>query len=188
MLSPMNRKAHERAIARGAAKVVRSSMLTGIRTCSGRESGRIQGAPARPSVRGVRCSGPRRLDLRALPWQERRDRLELLAQAFEVPLELSPRVEPEAALVQAMEDGRLEGIGLKDRQSTYRDGSRAGWTKVKDRSWYEREAWRFDRRSSRGASRPLNPTPCDWTVAVKGWHTGGRTVSIRPSCPLELGP
>jgi hypothetical protein len=27
-----------------------------------------------------------------------------------------------------------------------RNGSRAGWTKVKDRSWYEREAWRFDRR------------------------------------------
>jgi hypothetical protein len=21
-----------------------------------------------------------------------------------------------------------------------------GWSKVKDRSWYEREAWRFDRR------------------------------------------
>ena len=27
-----------------------------------------------------------------------------------------------------------------------RDGSRTGWTKVKDRSWYEREAWRFDAR------------------------------------------
>ena len=27
----------------------------------------------------------------------------------------------------------------------YRDGSRAGWFKVKDRSWYEREAWRFER-------------------------------------------
>jgi ATP-dependent DNA ligase len=40
----------------------------------------------------------------------------------------------------------LEGIVLKDRTSTYRDGSRAGWTKVKDRSWYERESWRFDRR------------------------------------------
>jgi hypothetical protein len=28
---------------------------------------------------------------------------------------------------------------------SYRDGSRAGWFKVKDRSWYEREAWRFER-------------------------------------------
>ena len=45
-----------------------------------------------------------------------------------------------------MRDGRLEGVVLKDRRSTYRDGSRAGWTKVKDESWYQREAWRFDRR------------------------------------------
>ena len=86
------------------------------------------------------------VDLRSMPWQDRRDRLELLAQAFELPLELSPIVEPRAALVEAMQDGRLEGIVLKDRMSTYRDGTRAGWTKVKDRSWYERESWRFDRR------------------------------------------
>lgn len=86
------------------------------------------------------------VDLRPLPWQERRERLELLAQAFELPLELSPLVEPRAALVEAMRDGRLEGIVLKDRRSIYRDGSRAGWTKVKDPSWHEREAWRFDRR------------------------------------------
>jgi ATP-dependent DNA ligase len=85
-------------------------------------------------------------DLRPLPWQDRRERLELLARAFDVPLELSPVVEPSVGLVEAMTDGRLEGIVLKDRTSTYRDGSRAGWTKVKDRSWYEREAWRFDRR------------------------------------------
>jgi len=26
-----------------------------------------------------------------------------------------------------MVDGRIEGIILKDRDSTYRDGSRAGW-------------------------------------------------------------
>jgi ATP-dependent DNA ligase len=45
-----------------------------------------------------------------------------------------------------MMDGRIDGIVLKDREATYRDGSRAGWYKVKDRRWYEREAWRFDRR------------------------------------------
>jgi ATP-dependent DNA ligase len=45
-----------------------------------------------------------------------------------------------------MADGALEGIVLKDRRSTYRDGSRAGWSKVKDPSWYQRESWRFDRR------------------------------------------
>ena len=86
------------------------------------------------------------VDLRSLPWSARRERLELLAQAFELPLELSPLVDPSTALVDAMQDGRLEGIVLKDRTAPYRDGSRSSWTKVKERSWYEREAWRFDRR------------------------------------------
>jgi hypothetical protein len=83
---------------------------------------------------------------RGLPWQERRVRLGLLARAFDVPLELSPLVDPSVSLVEQMTDGRLEGIVLKDRTSTYRDGTRVGWSKIKDRSWYEREAWRFDRR------------------------------------------
>jgi len=92
-------------------------------------------------------AGLRRLaDRLPLPWQERRERLELLAGAFDVPLELSPLVDPSVSLVEQMTDGRLEGIVLKDRTSTYRDGTRTGWWKVKDRSWYEREAWRFDRR------------------------------------------
>jgi ATP-dependent DNA ligase len=86
------------------------------------------------------------VDLRALPWEERRERLELLARAFDVPLELSPVIEPTRGLATAMADGRLEGIVLKDRTSPYRDGSRAGWAKIKDASWYAREAWRFDRR------------------------------------------
>jgi bifunctional non-homologous end joining protein LigD len=86
------------------------------------------------------------VDLRPLPWQERRERLELVAQAFDVPLELSPVIDPTRGLAIDMADGRLEGIVLKDRTSTYRDGSRAGWHKVKDPSWIEREAWRFDRR------------------------------------------
>lgn len=85
------------------------------------------------------------VDLRGLPWDERRDRLELLAQAFDIPLELSPIVEPTKALAVDITDGRLEGIVLKDRTSTYRDGSRAGWWKVKHPRWMEREAWRFDR-------------------------------------------
>jgi ATP-dependent DNA ligase len=85
------------------------------------------------------------VDLRALSWQDRRERLELLAQAFDVPLELSPLVEPSRGLVEAMEDGRLEGIVVKDRTAPDRDGPRAGWTKIKHRSWYEREAWRFER-------------------------------------------
>jgi bifunctional non-homologous end joining protein LigD len=86
------------------------------------------------------------VDLRPLSWADRRERLELLAQAFEAPYELSPVVAPDPALAEAMIDGRLEGLVLKDRSSRYRDGSRVGWVKVKDASWYEREAWRFDRR------------------------------------------
>jgi ATP-dependent DNA ligase len=86
------------------------------------------------------------VDLRRLPWHERRQRLELLAQAFEDPYRLVPVVEPDTSLAADMEAGVLEGIVLKDRRSTYRDGSRAGWSKVKDPSWYAREAWRFNRR------------------------------------------
>lgn len=36
------------------------------------------------------------------------------------------------ALVIDITAGRLEGIVLKDRRSTYRDGTRLGWWKVKD--------------------------------------------------------
>lgn len=43
---------------------------------------------------------------------------------------------------RAPSQNRLPGMGV----APYRDGSRAGWHKVKHRSWYEREAWRFDRR------------------------------------------
>ena len=86
------------------------------------------------------------VDLRALPWHERRERLELLAQAFEDPYRLVPVVQPDTSLAVNMAAGVLEGIVLKDRSSTYRDGSRAGWSKVKDPSWYHREPWRFDRR------------------------------------------
>ena len=102
----------------------------------------------RPSLRFVAFDVPvlAGVDLRPLPWSARRDRLELLAQAFDVPFELSPIVEPTRSLAADIADGRLEGIVLKDRTSTYRDGSRAGWFKVKDRSWYDREAWRFDHR------------------------------------------
>ena len=85
------------------------------------------------------------VNLREMPWQERRERLELLAQAFEAPVELSPLVAPSVALVADMERGDLEGVVLKDRRSIYRDGSRAGWSKLKHPGWFAREAWRFER-------------------------------------------
>jgi hypothetical protein len=66
-------------------------------------------------------------------------------QAFEVPLDLSPVIDPTRKLALDMADGRLEGIVLKDRTSPYRDGSRTGWRKVKDPRWMERNGWRFER-------------------------------------------
>jgi hypothetical protein len=57
--------------------------------------------------------------------------------AFEPPIVLSPLVEPCAELARQILDGDLEGLVLKERSAPYRDGSRAGWWKVKDRSWYE---------------------------------------------------
>jgi ATP-dependent DNA ligase len=84
------------------------------------------------------------VDLRLEPWQARRERLELLAQGFAYPLELSPLVEPARSLALDVLDGRLEGIVLKDRRSPYRDGSRAGWRKVTDPRWMERNGWRFE--------------------------------------------
>ena len=57
-----------------------------------------------------------------------------------------PKVHRVRGLLVYQPERVLEGVVLKDRTSTYRDGTRAGWSKVKDRGWYEREAWRFDRR------------------------------------------
>jgi bifunctional non-homologous end joining protein LigD len=114
------------------------------------EDGRHSGSKRfRPSLRFVVFDVPvlAGVDLRELPWQDRRDRFELLSRAFEPPYELSPVIEPSMGLALDMAEGRLEGIVLKDRYGSYRDGSRLGWSKVKDPSWHEREAWRFDRRS-----------------------------------------
>src|SRR5215213_5482151 len=47
----------------------------------------------------------------------------------------------------SLASGVLEGIVLKPPTSRYRDGTRAGWSKLKDPSWHEREAWRLQRRS-----------------------------------------
>jgi len=56
------------------------------------------------------------VDLRRLPWQERRARLELLARAFDVPFELSPVVEPTTVLAEQM--GRRPSRGPRREGST----------------------------------------------------------------------
>jgi hypothetical protein len=67
---------------------------------------------------------------------ERRERLELLATAFEPPVELSPVGKPCGDLARQMADGTIEGLVIKDRTSPYRDGGRSGCFKIKDSSWY----------------------------------------------------
>jgi hypothetical protein len=54
------------------------------------------------------------------------ERLELLAQAFEAPYELSPVLTPDQSLAEAMISGELEGLVLKDRTSAYRDAAAVG--------------------------------------------------------------
>ena len=82
------------------------------------------------------------VDLRDLAWDER---LELAARAFEPPYELSPLIDPWQDLARQITGGHLEGIVLKQRAAPYRDGSRTGWSKLKDPRWSEREAWPFER-------------------------------------------
>ena len=53
----------------------------------------------------------------------------------------SPRREPSRRYDRAV----LPTVILKDRRSAYRNGTRAGWWKIKDPGWIEREAWRFER-------------------------------------------
>ncbi len=52
-------------------------------------------------------------DIRGLAWQERRERLEPLASAFDVPIELSPLLEPSVSVVEQMTVGRLDGIAQR---------------------------------------------------------------------------
>jgi hypothetical protein len=83
----------------------------------------------RPSLRFVVFDVPVLLgaDLRSLPWHARRERLELFANAFDVPLELSPLVEPSVSLVADMTDGRPEGTVLKTgRRATATGRASAG--------------------------------------------------------------
>jgi ATP-dependent DNA ligase len=86
------------------------------------------------------------VDPRGLSWAERRSRLELLAEAFELPIQLSPIAERCVGRDTHMTAGPIAGRVIRDRTSTYRDGSRSGWFNVKDRSRYEREAWRSEQR------------------------------------------
>lgn len=88
--------------------------------------------------------------LNVLPQLVANDGLRAIRAAIAEPsrFAIEPKidVQPAPSLAEDMAAGLIEGILLKDRRSTYRDGSRAGWSKLKDRGWHEREAWRFTPR------------------------------------------
>jgi ATP-dependent DNA ligase len=65
----------------------------------------------RPSLRFVVFDVPvlAGADLRELGWQDRRDRLELLSRAFELPYELSPVIEPSVAIAPRHGGGAAGG-------------------------------------------------------------------------------
>lgn len=85
------------------------------------------------------------VDLRVLPWGDRRERRELLAEAFDVPLELSPVVAPSSGLAEAMETAASRGSSLRtEPRRTATAPGRAG-TRSSTRAGTSGEAWRFDR-------------------------------------------
>ncbi len=72
-------------------------------------------------------------DLRDLPWTERREKLEGLADLFPPPCRLSPaRVGKGKEMLQVARDKGLEGVMAKRTNSAYLSGERSdAWLKVK---------------------------------------------------------
>jgi bifunctional non-homologous end joining protein LigD len=75
-------------------------------------------------------------DLRALPWQQRQDRLaELGLSTALVPgvsaLRRLEVVDDGPALIRATHELRIEGVVAKHRRSPYRIGRAQSWVKVK---------------------------------------------------------
>jgi bifunctional non-homologous end joining protein LigD len=89
-------------------------------------------------------------DLRRLPLIERKRKLAHLVTRAGIPcLHLVEAFDDGLALLQAVENHRLEGLVSKRRSSPYRSGECRDWLKVKTAAWYEanRERWRMFERS-----------------------------------------
>jgi ATP-dependent DNA ligase len=65
-------------------------------------------------------------------------------------------VEPKVDGIRGLVVFSRTGPWLKDPNSTYRDGSRRGWSKVKDPSWHQRER---GASSERPGTRTGMPNP-----------------------------
>ena len=103
----------------------------------------------RPSLRFVVFDVPvlAGIDLRGLPWQDRRDRLELLSRAFVEPYELSPVTSShQSRWPSTWRRGAWKVSSSMSATASTAMGPAAAGPRSKDPSWHEREAWRFDRR------------------------------------------
>jgi bifunctional non-homologous end joining protein LigD len=90
------------------------------------------------------------VDLRPLPLNERRRRLERLVARSDLPgLNLVECFDEGEKLLEVAERMHLEGIVSKRRAAPYRSGECRDWVKVKTQSWRaaNRERWRmFEKR------------------------------------------
>ena len=102
-------------------------------------------------------------DLRSLPWAERRERLELLATAFEAPVELSPVVEVlasvgyAAAIVKPPDWASISPLALTSSQRS--------WPGRPDSAGFDGPCWAIaqdvpptDRASAAAATTNVPPT------------------------------
>lgn len=122
-------------------------------------------ADGMPDFRAIMARRPRTLcawcfdllwldgeDLRTLPLEARRARLEELLAGASDTLRFSEAFADPVALLTECQRLRLEGIVSKRRDQPYRSGPNPGWVKVKSASWRaeNRERWKlFEKR--RGA-------------------------------------
>jgi ATP-dependent DNA ligase len=75
------------------------------------------------------------VDLRELPWQDRRDRLELLSRAFAAPYELSPVIEPSVGLALDMAEGRQASLSDAVSAQGNIEGDRQDMAEGPNRPW-----------------------------------------------------
>ncbi|WP_328995553.1 hypothetical protein OG394_13065 [Kribbella sp. NBC_01245] len=74
------------------------------------------------------------VDIRSMPWDRRRQRLETLAQTWAAPLELCPvtfNLEEAREWFEVLGEIGVEGLVVKGRRTRYLPGHPSGWLKVR---------------------------------------------------------
>jgi bifunctional non-homologous end joining protein LigD len=85
------------------------------------------------------------IDLRPLPYRERKKRLEsLVNRSGDNHICYSDHFEDPQVLLNACSRMKLEGIVSKRADSPYSSGASKDWIKVKCARWREENTWRLD--------------------------------------------